>query len=115
MAVNKACVAPAVTVISLSGVVGGAVEGGPLLPAMAWRSSGIPAIGAYWLRPAAAGLMDGVEQCPRPGNPGKPWGGPAFRRQAGITVKMVVPKAGKREGTGKERRSWRRERGGNAR
>src|SRR6185369_9020836 len=99
MAVKIACVAPAVTVTSDS-----TSKRGPYsvatLSTMAWRSSGSPAIGGYWLRPAS------MWRCMASNSTGSAWksGKPCDRFTAphsaarrDITVKMVVPISGKRE------------------
>ncbi|MNL67395.1 hypothetical protein D3C87_1919750 [compost metagenome] len=73
------------------------------MSAMAWRRRGTPAIGGYWLWPARMAPATASTIFGSQSKSGKPWPRlTAFfsMARADITVKMVVPTAGRREGGG---------------
>ncbi len=94
-----ACVAPAVTVTSDSTSKRVPYSAATLLT-IAWRSSGMPAIGAYWLRPARMWRSIASNSAGSAWKSGKPCDrliAPHSAAMRDITVKMVVPMCGKRE------------------
>jgi hypothetical protein len=96
MAVMMACVAPAVTVISVA-----ASYWRPYMActfcAMASRSTGTPVMGGYWFRPLTIASVTAFTSRGSQSKSGKPWPrltAPFSAARPDITVKMVVPTAG---------------------
>ncbi len=72
-----------------------------VLSAMALRNGAIPVIGAYWLWPCCMASCTAWINVGSQSKSGKPWPkltAPCLAANADITVKMVVPTAGRREG-----------------
>jgi hypothetical protein len=69
------------------------------LRAIASRSTGTPAIGGYWFSPERIAVFTASSSAGSQSKSGKPWPrltAPCCAASADITVKMVVPTAGRR-------------------
>jgi hypothetical protein len=99
MAVKSACVAPAVTVISLSTSYSTPYSAATLA-AIAARNSATPAIGGYWFLPSRIARQVASKSAGSAWKSGKPCDrliAPQSAASFDMTVKMVVPTQGSLE------------------
>ena len=93
---------PLVTVTSASGSTARPVPS-VNQPAIAWRSAGMPAMGAYWLCPASIASRAARLTKSGPSKSGKPWPRLTARcwmARAVMGVKIVSPKPRRRSAVG---------------